>query len=165
MKSFRTVLGVASMVVAVLTGSPAADPLRHDFSAQRDVKRLRSGIHVHLAAAGGGGGGARIMQTNLAGHAYPAGTGRRAVRLYAGPDGVEPKLIATLRRGHPVPPLRGDLPPLAPGEQRRVNIPFAVDSEIVRYRLVYCRNIGDPAGQILEILSGAARVRTSMTSP
>ena len=136
-------------------GEPAGPP-RHDWAARRDVGLLRSGIDLAAVRSRDQGvrPAVRLTLTNLSGHAYPTGTRRRAVRLYAGPEGGEEALIAAFSAAHPGGGPADAAPPLAPGEQRGFLVPVTAEAGGFAYRLVYYRDAADPRGYVAEILSG-----------
>ena len=130
---------------------------RHDWAARRNRDLLRSGIDLASVRTRDDAGrtALRLTLTNLAGHAYPTGTRRRAVRLLAGAEGGLQVLIAAfspLGRGAP---LGGAQPALAPGEQREFTVPLPQDASGIAYRLLYVRDVTNPEGYTLEVLSGS----------
>lgn len=133
----------------------------HRWAARRDAQLLREGVDVRVVPAGGDGGErkARLVLTNLSGHAYPTGTRRRAVRIYAGPASrEEPGLIAAICPVRPGRVWSDTQPSLAPGEQRSYLLSLPVDTAGVAYRLVYWRDQHRSDSQTSVIFSGAAPV-------
>ena len=145
-------------------------PRDHRWAARRDVDLLREGIDIQVRRPRGDGQGqkVRLVLTNLSGHAYPAGSRRRALLVYAGAGaGGEPPLIATLaprRPGLLHVAAAGNQqgantqPALAPGEQRSFDVSVAASAEAVAWRVVYCRNLLQPGSYSVEILSGTERL-------
>lgn len=134
----------------------------HGWAARRDHRLLAGGIDVRAeaeavdGAADKPGRSARFVLTNLAGHDYPTGTRRRAVRLIVDRGAGAPVVLATLspdRAGRR--PDRFD-PPLRPGEQRGLSwaAPPAAGTAPISYRLVYLRDHADPNAYRIEIVSG-----------
>lgn len=93
----------------------------------------------------------RLVLTNLAGHAFPTGTRRRAVRLYAC-DSSQAELPAVLT----LSPEGGLV--LRPGEQKTVTVPLPVDAESGSYRMVFVRDQWNPQSYTVEIVSGSVRM-------
>ena len=139
----------------------------HGFAARRNAPFLASGIDVAMAPLPNEDGTRRVRVTlsNLAGHAYPTGTGRRAVRLLVSAgDAVEGgRVVATLvpdrpgRRGPQVTPA------LAPGEQRRYDLPWPDGAALLTCRLVYIRNRHAPGSYEVDIVSISLRWPTDET--
>jgi len=131
-------------------------PTNHAFSARRNPRLLRDGVHIHATAVRRGDNRiARLLVTNLAGHEYPTGTRRRAMRLDVGPSPSQLQPLATLRRHFPGQSSAEAQPLLAPGEQRSFEVLFPQGAEMLHYRLIYLRNFADPAAYTHEILSGS----------
>ena len=138
----------------------------HALSARRNPRLLREGVHLQTTVVGSGEGRTvGLLLTNLAGHEYPTGTRRRAVRLDVGPSPAQFRPLATFRRKFPGRPADKTQPPLAPGEQRRFCAPFPPGAEALPYRLVYLRNPADPDAYTHEILSGAVSANTPPAPP
>ena len=121
----------------------------HRWDARRSLEMLRSGVAMTVRQ--NDAGDAEIVLTNLAGHDYPTGTRRRALRLYASINDEPERLIATLcpsrlddasvpgssaaaTSGRPDTPQ----PALRPGEQRTFTLPGRPKQ--MRCRLVYIRD-------------------------
>jgi hypothetical protein len=131
----------------------------HRWSARRNLTLLRDGIILAAAQphAGEPRDGVRLVLTNLAGHAYPTGTRRRAVRLHARSDDAAETLAASLVPVRPGVAPAGGQPPLAPGETRAFFVPVPRASASVTWRLVYYRNPADPEAYTAEIRAGEAQ--------
>jgi hypothetical protein len=131
----------------------------HSWSARRDVRRLREGISVAIAASKDAAAPAvEVTLVNLSGHAYPTGTRRRALRIVAGPpgDGAMPgesaqAVVADLSPVRPGRPLFAAEPALAPGEQRALPLPVPAGARALVCRIFYCRDACDPQAFVTEI--------------
>lgn len=132
------------------------EPREHRWAARRDPEMLRAAVDVQVAA-GADSRCVHLTLINLAGHAFPAGTRRRAVRVYAGPGGgPDLPLVLTLSLDSPGGPgSRGTV--LAPGERRVIAVPIPADAEMVAYRLDYVRDHYNPSSYIAVIMSGSFR--------
>ncbi|KPK85717.1 MAG: hypothetical protein AMJ81_02990, partial [Phycisphaerae bacterium SM23_33] len=142
----------------VLPVSGRRPPRDHRWAARRDLQLLQAGVDLRAVRVGGAADGqrARLMLTNLAGHAYCTGSRRRALRLYVGHAAAAGiPLIATLSPVRPGLLWADCLPALAPGEQRSFDVSLPADASGLAYRLVYHRNHYDPAAYTAEILSAA----------
>lgn len=133
----------------------------HTWSARRDVRRLREGIWAALAAGKGDMQPALgLSLVNLAGHAYPTGTRRRALRILAGPPGdAAQAVVADLSPVRPGRPLAASQPAIAPGEQRAVALPVASGATAIVCRLLYCRDVSDPQALVAEIFKAEQDLR------
>jgi hypothetical protein len=133
----------------------------HTWSARRDVRRLREGIWAALAAGKGDVQPALgLSLVNLAGHAYPTGTRRRALRILAGPPGdAALPVVADLSPVRPGRPLAASQPALAPGEQRVVPLPVPAGATAVTCRLLYCRDVSDPQAFVTELFKAEQDLR------
>jgi hypothetical protein len=133
----------------------------HTWSARRDVRRLREGIWAAIAAGKGDVQLALgLSLVNLAGHAYPTGTRRRALRILAGPSGdAALPVVADLSPVRPGRPLAASQPALAPGEQRAVALPVASGATAIVCRLLYCRDACDPQAAVTEIWQAGQDLR------
>jgi hypothetical protein len=133
-----------------------AGPRQHTWSARRNLDLLRGGIDVRVSQGGAPASlpDLRVTLTNLAGHAYPTGTRRRAVRLYAGPAGaaVFAAAMAPVRPGSAGTQAG---PALAPGEQRRIAVPLPAGAREAEFRLLYFRDAANPQAYTAEIFSGS----------
>lgn len=95
----------------------------HAFAARRDQAFMAAGLHARIEPASEGRG-AELVLTNLAGHAYPSGTARRALRIEVMFDDDPGTLQFLMRLCEPlVPTPEPTQPPLRPGEQRRIAMP------------------------------------------
>lgn len=115
----------------------------HDLTARRNPALLAGGVGVDLAAeADHDGRWLVITLTNLAGHNYPTGTRRRALRVYAGFDGAPADLIAELApdRLPGIDRVEGRAKALAPGERRAWRLPIHAGAGEAVVRLTYVRN-------------------------
>ncbi|HUU11973.1 MAG TPA: multiheme c-type cytochrome [Phycisphaerae bacterium] len=133
-----------------------AGPRRHDWSARRNRPLLGDGIDVAAVRSRDEQGGTviRFTLTNLSGHAFPTGTRRRLVRLYAGPEGGQADAVVTLAPVRPGTMFGAGGPALAPGGQQTVLTPVPPGASAMAYRLVYYRDGAAPRGYAIEILSG-----------
>jgi hypothetical protein len=131
----------------------------HTWAARRDVQRLREGVSATLTVTRGVAA-PTLSLINLAGHAYPTGTRRRALRILAGPPGDEaPAVVADLSPVRPGRRLFAALPALAPGEQRGIAVPAASGAPAVVCRLRYCRDASDPQALVVEIFQAEQDLR------
>jgi hypothetical protein len=122
--------------------SPRDEPgLRHDFGARRDVPFMRGGLVARIDPATGGRGPVLVL-TNLAGHRYPSGTGRRALRIDVRYDDEEPASNQMLLRltDSTLPTTRPTQPALGPGEQRRIDLPTRAGAARVVCDVTFERN-------------------------
>jgi Cytochrome c554 and c-prime len=122
----------------------------HLWAARRDIDLLRNGITLKISRDPQGR--TVLSLRNLAGHAYPTGTIRRGLRLFAQSDDQPERLIVTLADGlsNSAEPPRTDTA-LRPGEERRFLL--AGRPRRVRARLVYLRNRFQTAGYTAEIMA------------
>lgn len=118
----------------------------HGFSARRNPSLLRDGLDVRAARALDAAGRpvVRLTLTNLAGHAYPTGTRRRALRASIGP--------AASAGAQGVPPAHAVRCELSPGETRTLDLPAAPGP--VRWEVRYVRDWFDPGRQSVAIREG-----------
>jgi hypothetical protein len=89
-----------------------------------------------------GGGGPVLVLTNLAGHRYPSGTGRRALRINVRYDDEEPASDRVLMRltDSTLPTTRPTQPALEPGEQRRIDLPTRAGAARIVCDVTFERN-------------------------
>ncbi len=121
---------------------------QHLWGARRDIALLRSGVVMKIQEEGGGA--ASLVLQNLAGHAYPSGGVRRALRLYMQIDDQTETLLATLADDPGVIAQIPDVQPaLQPGETRMFPLPQS--TEEVRVRLVYIRNRFDKESYTIDV--------------
>ena len=132
------------------------EPRDHRWAARRDPAFLRSGVDLQWAKMEDGRG-VRVTMTNLSGHAFPVGTRRRAVRLYAGAGAsAELPLVLTLSADTYEGP-GAHAPALAPGEQRVFDLPQLGDADALGYRLEFVRDHYNPNSYTAIIMSGSFR--------
>ncbi|MFB3892050.1 MAG: multiheme c-type cytochrome [Phycisphaerae bacterium] len=111
-----------------------------------------------------------VILTNLAGHACPAGTVRRAIVLTAGEDDKAPVPLAVLGgprdgtpdvlhqlggsspAGSPSPAWPPNQPPLTAGESRRLTLSVGAATARLVCRAVYLRNITDGGAYSVEFI-------------
>jgi Cytochrome c554 and c-prime len=121
---------------------------QHLWAARRDMALLRGGITMTLRQEGKDG--LYLSLRNLAGHAYPTGSHRRALRLYIQLDDGPEQLLATLAdRLNDVSHFPDTSPALQPGETRLLPLPDTTG--FVRARLVYVRNRFDTDSYTAEV--------------
>jgi hypothetical protein len=138
----------------------AAGPRQHDWSARRNLELLRGGIDVAATSRvkDTGRQQAKFVFTNLAGHSYPTGTRRRAVRLLAGPGDEEPRPVVTLAPYRAGSPSMVVQPSLQPGDQRTFDLPLPPATNELIYRIIYYRDAADPKAYTIDVLSGTIPV-------
>jgi hypothetical protein len=153
------IVGCAKCHMPKAPASKGNNAASHHWSARRSPEFLRSGISVRVIPLAGEKGlqRVRLTLTNLSGHAFPTGSRRRAVRLYAGEPEKE-KIITTLSPARLPKPWRDAQPSLAPGEQRSYILTLPPDTDSIRYRLTYCRNQNKDADAETEFLSHEFRL-------
>jgi hypothetical protein len=154
--------------MTLVSTSPAELPHRdHRWRARRDAALLADGIALEIQphADSAGATCVRFTLTNLAGHDYPTGTARRAIRLYAGPAGADDlPLLAAMSPRRPGWLWTDTQPPLAPGEQRHYDLMLPDSAQSVDYRLVFFRNTLDPNGFTNVITVGTVAVTPSASA-
>ncbi len=125
----------------------------HLLAARRDTSLLLCGIR--LAVSRDAHGRALLTLQNMAGHAYPTGTTRRALHLYAQTDDGSETLIAVLADASPETPDSPDAPTtqpaMEPNEQRRFALPGRPTR--VSARVVYLRNRFQPDSYSVQVTS------------
>ena len=122
----------------------------HTWAARRDPALLRSGIQLSITLDDQDQ--VVVHLQNLAGHAYPTGTVRRAIALYVQLDDEPERLVATLADTSPTTePATKLTPALKPNEQRRYILPGSPLH--ITARLVYRRNRFEPDSYTTEITS------------
>jgi hypothetical protein len=131
-------------------------PPPHDWSARRDPAMLREGIDVAAVRDAGAAAqeGVRFTLTNLAGHATPAGTRRRGLQLWAGPEGGEMRLVAAMSPVRAGGALAESSPALGPAQQRTVFVEAPAGASAIEWRLVYVRDVFEPARWSVDVTSG-----------
>lgn len=128
----------------------------HLLAARRDPALLQSGLK--LAITRDAQGQAVLTLHNLAGHAYPTGTTRRALHLYTQTDDQPETLIAILTDPAPATPITHDAPEtsntqlsLEPNELRRFTLPGRPTH--ISARTVYVRNRFQPGSYTTHVTS------------
>ena len=130
----------------------------HAWSARRSARLLTSGIDLRAEWVRGADGAdkVRLHLVNLAGHACPTGTRRRALELRVGRAGdASLERLTTLSPVRPGRPRGGVDPALAPGEERTWTIDAPADGGPAAYRLIYHRNLGAAGAYEVEVASGS----------
>ena len=146
----------------------AATGRDHRLAARRDSNLLRAGLDVSLRPVEWRRGRRVIplILTNLAGHAFPTGTRRRAVRVYVEydqPEGEQlicemiPATITTTDDAHTAA--------LAPGEQRRLLIDLPPGATTLRCRIVYLRDRFDRQAFQTDIAAFARKLPVQQEIP
>ena len=127
---------------------------KHSWSARRNLQLLRSGIDINVRFISDANDQRFTIftLTNLSGHSYPTGTGRRAVQLFVGFNASDIEPVAMFSAGHSGK-LRNMHPALKPGEQRMLKIPCPAKTEIVYYKLIYLRDYNDADAFTIEIIN------------
>lgn len=122
----------------------------HAFAARRDPSFMSAGLHARIEPASEGRR-AELVLTNLAGHSFPSGTARRALRIDLMYDDDPRTQIFLLRLCDPITPISFlSQPPLGPGEQRRVALPSRASSRVTCI-ITFERNWLVPGSYELEI--------------
>lgn len=139
------------------------DTVRHDhkWSARRNFKLLRQGIDVQIVFGMDKINSLQVqlILTNLSGHAYPTGTCRRALKLFAGDADVgELMPIAVISKKCPGEIADRNEQPLRPGEQRKFTISLPASTESVAYKLTYIRNLYDRQSYTIDISEGIKKI-------
>jgi len=129
-------------------------PRDHRWAARRDREMLRAAVDVRVQPPGDGHDMCLVV-TNLAGHAFPTGTRRRAIRFHAGPAAGDLPLVLTLSTDA-VEGAGGTV--LSPGEQRFMSIPLPTGAQQAAYRVVYIRDHRNPQSYTADIVSGSYRL-------
>ncbi len=133
----------------------------HAFVARRDSQFIASGVRLTARAPDPRAADTvvRIELTNLAGHAFPTGTRRRAIRVLvytdSNRDPIEVAQLVPDRAGNLDPALE---PALAPAEQRRYEFAAPPGARRVEVRLEYVRDRFDAASLRYEFASSAVRL-------
>ena len=130
--------------------------MSHGFAARRDVELLASSVHLSVELERTDSGVKAIaVLANLAGHATPAGTSRRALEIRAwGED--EADFIARLVPVRPGLRDPGWSEALSPGEVRRFEL--GVMGETVHVAVVYVRDARNPDWYQVEIARESIRL-------
>ncbi|MGB7158824.1 MAG: multiheme c-type cytochrome [Tepidisphaeraceae bacterium] len=120
------------------SGGPAG--LDHQFGARRDVDLMRSGLAVRIEPPTAGRD-AQLVLTNLAGHAYPSGGIRRALRVEVVYDDDEAtrRVLARLTSSS-LPTTQPLGAALQPAEERRIDLMRPQGASRVTCEVVYERN-------------------------
>lgn len=145
----------------------------HAWAARRSPALLQQGVKVSLSEPSAGQPEAELTITNLAGHNYPTGSRRRAVRLTLESLPAQRDRMSAATGPSPdesiAPPARNDIlasfsadplgltlpgsqPALRPGESRKLRfLPPPGPIDLLLYRLTYLRNAADPAAYSAEV--------------
>jgi len=145
------------------TGEPGIRP--HHWAARQSTPLLAQAVAVTITplAREGDRRVIRLTLTNLTGHAFPTGSRRRAVKLFAGPETQQP--LPEVVGLSPVRPGRRDTglePALGPGERRHYDIHVPFHTAHVAYRLLYYRNVEDPNAYTIAFLAGRRFLLTGL---
>jgi len=132
------------------------EPHDHRWAARRDREFLRTGVDVQYAASEDGHAPG-LSITNLTGHAFPTGTRRRAVRLYAGSAASEELPLVLTFCIDPLDEPGAGAPVMTPGERRIIQVPLPPDADSLAYRLVFVRDHYNPGSYTAVIMSGSFR--------
>lgn len=125
----------------------------HAFGSRRDADLMRDGLSAHLEPPTARRG-PQLVLTNLAGHRYPSGTIRRALRIelrYDTDADDAPKRLLTRLTDSPVPTSLATQPALAPGEQRRLDVPVVEGAFRVTCEVTYERDQYQPGAYELPL--------------
>lgn len=131
----------------------------HHFAARRDAALMRGGLSAHIEPSTMGRE-PQLVLTNLAGHRYPSGTIRRVVRIdltYDDNEAAEKRLFTRLTDST-VPTTLPTQPALAPGEQRRLELPVPTGASRVTCTITYERNQYEPGSYELPLHTITAHV-------
>jgi hypothetical protein len=147
----RTCVSCHMQPRATLGGTSPAG-LVHAFGARRDAAFMRNGISAHIEPPTGARG-PQLVLTNLAGHRYPSGTIRRALRieLRYNTDPPETKRLLTKLTDSPLPSSQPTQPALAPGEQRRIELPTIPGASRATCEITFERNQYEPGSYELPL--------------
>jgi hypothetical protein len=152
------------IAVDLLAGLPRPAGPAVPSAADRPTARTGRAMEVLGAGALPPAPQASLTLLNLAGHGYPTGTRRRAVRVFVETvdgrpvgEAVSGRLVAELspvRCGRTLSPEAQ--PALAPGERRELSVLLPAGGAVTAWRLLYCRDVTDPAAYTLQWRGGAA---------
>jgi hypothetical protein len=136
-----------------------AGGLVHAFASRRDPPFMRGGLSVHIEPPSAERG-PQLVLTNLAGHRYPSGTIRRAlrvdVRYDTETDGT--KRLLTRLTDSTVPTTQPSQPALKPAEQRRLQLPVIDGVSRVTCNVTYERNQFEPGSYELPLHTVTERI-------
>ncbi|MBM4018104.1 MAG: hypothetical protein FJ288_07200 [Planctomycetes bacterium] len=138
------------------------DEPAHGWPARRDADRLRGAVAARLRVERrpAGGAAAYLVLTNLSGHACPTGTRRRALRISVGPAGERGSLVTDLSPDRIARPVGHATAALAPGERRVIHLFQKTPGHAaMTVRLLYLRDVGDPAMAVTDLLTLDADLR------
>jgi hypothetical protein len=137
----------------------ATGGLVHAFGSRRDPPFMRDGLSVHLEPPTAGRG-PQLVLTNLAGHRYPSGTIRRALRIEFryDTDTETTKRPLTRLTDSPVPTAQAIQPALKPAEQRRLEIPVVPGAARVTCEVTFERNQFEPGSYELPLHTVSERL-------
>jgi hypothetical protein len=124
----------------------------HAFASRRDPPFMRGGLSVHLEPPTSGRG-PQLVLTNLAGHRYPSGTIRRALRVEfrydTDPDTT--RRLLTRLTDSTVPTTQPTQPALKPAEQRRLELPLVNGASRITCDVTFERNQFQPGSYELPL--------------
>jgi len=136
-----------------------ASGLVHAFASRRDPPFMRGGLSVHIEPPTAERG-PQLVLTNLAGHRYPSGTIRRAlrveVRYETDAEGTK-RLLARLTDST-VPTTQPTQPALKPAEQRRLELPIVDGASRVTCEITFERNQFQPGSYELPLHTVTERI-------
>ena len=137
----------------------AAGGLMHAFASRRDPALMRGGLSAHLQPPTAGRA-PQLVLTNLAGHRYPSGTIRRALRveLRYDTDPENTKRLLTRLTDSTVPTTQPTQPALKPAEQRRLELPVVDGASRVTCEITYERNQYEPGSYELLLYTLSERI-------
>ncbi|MDQ3441384.1 MAG: cytochrome c family protein, partial [Planctomycetota bacterium] len=137
----------------------AGGGLVHAFASRRDPAFMRGGLSAHVEPPTAGRG-PQLVLTNLAGHRYPSGTIRRALRveLRYDTDAEGAKRLLTRLTDSTVPTTQPIQPALKPAEQRRLELPLIDGASRVTCEITYERNQFEPGSYELPLHTLSERI-------
>jgi hypothetical protein len=140
------------MQLRAVAGTGAAGGLVHAFASRRDPPFMRAGLSAHLEPPTSGRG-AQLVLTNLAGHRYPSGTIRRALRVQFryDIDTDTTRRLLTRLTDSTVPTTQPTQPALKPAEQRRLELPLVEGASRITCEITFERDQFEPGGYELPL--------------
>lgn len=135
---------------------PDADgPPAHRWAARRDPELLRGGLHLAVAPDPDPTGPPQVVLrlTNLAGHAYPTGSSRRALDVQISLNGRPYETLLRFSPHRPAgDPRLTDRPALAPAETVEHVLAVPADADRLIVRLLYTRDrfAAEPWSMVIE---------------
>ena len=138
----------------------ASGGLVHAFASRRDAALMRGGLSVHLEPPAPRRG-PQLVLTNLAGHRYPSGTIRRALRVEFRYD-TDPQTtrrLLTRLTDSTVPTTQPTQPALKPAEQRRLELPVVDGASRITCEVTFERNQFEPGSYQLLLHTVSTWVR------